>query len=220
MATLLLRLSGPMQSWGTGSRFDLRETNKEPSKSGVIGLLAAARGIDRGDWEGLRPMVDVRMGVRHDRRGVLRYDYQTAKDIIAADSSKVHETAISRRFYLADALFLVGLESENESLLKEMSAALRCPTWPLSLGRKSYVPSEPVALDNDIADEPLLDSLVQYNWLSDRVDEPDWCQISLESEDESGVMYFDQPIGPFSERRFGARFVTTKRIRKEGKDVS
>ena len=44
MPTLLLRLVGPMQAWGTSSRFDERDTGKEPSKSGVIGLLAAALG--------------------------------------------------------------------------------------------------------------------------------------------------------------------------------
>lgn len=51
MPTLLLRLVGPMQSWGTTSRFDQRDTGKDPSKSGVIGLLAAAMGIDRENWE-------------------------------------------------------------------------------------------------------------------------------------------------------------------------
>lgn len=42
MSTLLLRLAGPMQSWGTDSKFDVRRTGREPSKSGVIGLVAAA----------------------------------------------------------------------------------------------------------------------------------------------------------------------------------
>lgn len=44
MSTLLMRLAGPLQSWGTTSRFDQRDTGKEPSKSGVIGLMAAALG--------------------------------------------------------------------------------------------------------------------------------------------------------------------------------
>ena len=44
MMTLLLRLAGPMQSWGTASKFRERDTGREPSKSGVVGLLAAALG--------------------------------------------------------------------------------------------------------------------------------------------------------------------------------
>ena len=60
MSTLLLRLAGPMQSWGTDSKFDERRTGREPSKSGVIGLVAAAlhraagsRGAADAQWSPL-----------------------------------------------------------------------------------------------------------------------------------------------------------------------
>ena len=61
MATVLLRLIGPMQSWGTTSRFDERDTGKEPTKSGVLGLVAAALGIDRENWHDLEPLCRLRM---------------------------------------------------------------------------------------------------------------------------------------------------------------
>ena len=47
MSVLLLRLAGPMQSWGVESRFTVRDTGLEPSKSGVVGLLCAALGRRR-----------------------------------------------------------------------------------------------------------------------------------------------------------------------------
>lgn len=47
MSTLLLRLAAPLQSWGIDSKFDIRRTGREPSKSGVIGLICAALGIKR-----------------------------------------------------------------------------------------------------------------------------------------------------------------------------
>ena len=47
MSTLLLRFAGPMQAWGADARFDVCRTNREPTKSGVIGLLAAALGQRR-----------------------------------------------------------------------------------------------------------------------------------------------------------------------------
>lgn len=47
MSTLLLRLAGPVQSWGIDSKFEVRRTENAPSKSGVTGLLAAALGIQR-----------------------------------------------------------------------------------------------------------------------------------------------------------------------------
>jgi len=45
MATLLLRLAAPLQAWGADSKFETRKTAREPTKSGVIGLLAAALGL-------------------------------------------------------------------------------------------------------------------------------------------------------------------------------
>ena len=138
-----------MQSWGTTSRFDQRDTSKEPSKSGVIGLLAAALGIDRENWADLKRLTELSMGVRHDRSGVPKRDYQTAgcataDTIIKADGTQAKEGVVSDRFYLADAAFLVGMESDDRGLLEKCNAALRDPAWPLALGRKSYVPSEPI----------------------------------------------------------------------------
>ena len=49
MAVLLIRLAGPMQSWGDSSRFARRTTRREPTKSGVVGLLASALGRTRED---------------------------------------------------------------------------------------------------------------------------------------------------------------------------
>ena len=52
MNTLLLRLAGPMQSWGTQSRFFTRDTGLEPSKSGVIGPALRRLGLGSGDLPG------------------------------------------------------------------------------------------------------------------------------------------------------------------------
>lgn len=215
MPTLLLRLAGPMQSWGTTSRFDQRDTGKEPSKSGVVGLLAAALGIDRNNWEDLEPLTHLTMGVRHDRPGVLKRDYQTAQNIISADRSKVHETAVTTRDYLADAVFLVGLEGRDRQLLERAQAALQNPVWPLALGRKSYVPAEPVWLEDGLIDEPLPTALTTYPWLSvprNQEKLPDRLLLSLESQDGSGALRMDHLLSSFAERRFGARHVRSELI--------
>ena len=49
MKTILLKFAGPMQSWGTDSHFEIRHTDSYPSKSGVLGLVAAALGWRRND---------------------------------------------------------------------------------------------------------------------------------------------------------------------------
>ncbi len=220
MPTLLLRLVGPMQSWGTASRFDQRDTGKEPSKSGVIGLLAAALGIDRANWTDLEPLTRFSMSVRHDRPGVPKRDYQTAgcaatSTIIKADGTQAKDGVVSHRFYLADAAFLVGLEYGDRSILENIHAALRDPVWPLALGRKSYVPSEPIWIENGMQDAPLRDVLARSSWIASqrRWEElPEKLLVSFESEDGSGVLKMDQPLSSFAERRFGARFVRSEWI--------
>lgn len=220
MPTLLLRLAGPMQSWGTTSRFDQRDTGKEPSKSGVIGLLAAAMGIDRDNWVDLEPLTRLPMGVRHDRPGVPKRDYQTAgcartDTIIKADGSESKDGVVSERHYLADAVFLVGLEGEDILLLEKVYSALRNPAWPLALGRKSYVPSESIWIEGGVQDAPLNEVLAQWPWIASRrlwEDPPEKLLVSLESQDGSGVMKMDQPLSSFAERRFGARFVRSEWI--------
>lgn len=215
MPTLLLRLTGPMQSWGTTSRFDQRDTGKEPSKSGVLGLLAAALGIDRENWTDLEPLTCLSMGTRHDRSGVPKGDYQTAQQIISADHSKKHETAVTTRDYLGDAVFLVGLEDEDRPFMERIHAALRDPVWPLALGRKSYVPSESIWIENGLQDAPLRDVLARWPWIASlrRGEElPEKLLVSFESEDGTGVLKMDQPLSSFAERRFGSRFVCSEWI--------
>lgn len=244
MPTLLLRLAGPMQSWGTTSRFDQRDTGKEPSKSGVIGLLAAALGIDRENWDDLEPLTRLAMGVRHDRPGVLKYDYQTAGqgtyEVTLSDGSKQKRSRIilangthpsgahlgdgvqSWRYYLADAVFLVGLEGPERSLLERVHAALQTPFWPLALGRKSYVPSESVWLEGGLVDAPLLEALAAWPWsTTPRRGEtaPERLLVSLESQDGSGALRMDQPLSSFTERRFGARYVHAEWVDLQRRDT-
>ncbi len=220
MSTLLLQLVGPMQSWGTTSRFDQRDTGKEPSKSGVIGLLAAALGIDRENWTDLKPLTELSMGVRHDRPGVPKRDYQTAgcaatDTIIMAEGTQAKEGVVSDRFYLADAAFLVGMQGDNRALLEKCDAALRHPIWPLALGRKSYVPSEPIWIENGLQDAQLRTVLAQWRWIASpqKWEElPEMLLVSFDSEDGSGVLKMDQPLSSFAERCFGARFVRSEWI--------
>jgi CRISPR system Cascade subunit CasD len=150
-STLLLRLAGPMQSWGTQSRFDVRDSGLEPSKSGVVGLLCAALGRPRS--EPVDDLAALRLGVRVEREGVLRSDFQTAGAARRPDdpsfgvytaNGKRGLPVVSRRGFLADADFVVGLESADAALLRRVDDALHAPVWQLFLGRKGYVPGLPI----------------------------------------------------------------------------
>ena len=147
MATLLLRFAGPMQSWGTQSRFGERDTGLEPSKSGAIGLLCAALGRPRE--EPVDNLAELRMGVRVDQEGIVQRDYHTLGLTIRPDGKKTG-TVLSNRYYLADASFLVGFESDDEALLEQIQDSVDAPRWQLFFGRKSFVPGIPLRLpDSD-----------------------------------------------------------------------
>jgi CRISPR system Cascade subunit CasD len=221
MSVLLLRLCGPMQSWGVQSRFTVRDTGLEPSKSGVVGLLCAALGRLRE--EPVADLAGLRMGVRVDQEGTVARDYHTAgKGGILKASGKVERRnlVVSTRYYLADARFLVGLEGDDLDLLTQLQAALRDPHWPLYLGRKAFVPGEPVWLADGLRPgQALLDALKTYPWLGrDPKKRPEKVRLVIEDEDGSEVRS-DQPLS-FAERRFAPRrvatsFVLTPPLRKE-----
>jgi CRISPR system Cascade subunit CasD len=188
---LLLRLEAPLQSWGARSRWDVRDTEPEPTKSGVIGLLGCALGYGIGDAR-LETELDAGLvfGVRVEHAGRVGRDYQTVSGFLPTADGRFRHTGVrtatsleklrgdpdvipatieSPRFYLEDASFLVALASANadeggRALLARCAAALKDPVWPLYLGRKACVPTRPIfeALTSEYAD--LEDALRRHPW--------------------------------------------------------
>ncbi len=216
MTTLLLRLAGPLQAWGTESRFEVRDTGTEPSKSGVVGLLAAALGRPRA-----RPVDDLaelRMGVRVDQPGAVRIDFHTAENVARVPGKEPDQknTVVSRRAYLSDADFLVGLEGDRQ-LLATLDEALAAPRWPLFLGRKSCPPSLPVRLPDappdgpGLVDLPLEPALRSVGWRPPFGRDRDGTRLRVVLEDDAGeAVRYDQPVGAaFADRTFAPRRTRT-----------
>jgi CRISPR system Cascade subunit CasD len=168
---LALRLEGPLQSWGERARWSVRDTGSEPTKSGVVGLLAACLGWGPDQDEAIAALAQaLLLGVRVDRPGRALIDFHTVgggrppTGVMSAgdrrgvkQTAKTHEpeTVVSRRTYLADASFLAVVQGQAD-LLERLAAALDDPAWPPFLGRKSCPPSvplRPVRLDaSDLED--------------------------------------------------------------------
>jgi CRISPR system Cascade subunit CasD len=174
------------------------------------------------------------MGVRVDRKGVLRVDYQTAQFVyrtegyVAVNTEKEkmwlrrytatpirvdpkNSTVTSYRYFLSDAAFLVGLEGEGE-LLRKVHLALKNPRFPLYLGRKGYLPSPPPYLPDGLVEASLEEALRGYPYLGSEAPRED---LLLVLEAQEGRLVYDQPAGPFSERRFAARYVREEPLSKE-----
>lgn len=193
MSTLLLRLAAPLQAWGANSKFDIRMTEKEPTKSGVVGLLAAALGIRRDDTEALKSLSSLRFGVRIDREGQLLHDFHTAHSVKSA--------YVTHRYYLCDAVFLCGLESQNTSLLFHYAEALTHPVFSLFLGRRSCPPTLPLVLG--IREKPLEEALKEEPAL---VENAEITRVMIESSSPADALIRDVPIS-FNpcRREFGFR---------------
>ena len=224
MSTLLLQCVAPLQAWGTQSNFTVRDTGREPSKSGIIGLLCAALGRPR--TESVDDLASLKMGVRVDREGQILRDFHTAgqgaadpyKGYLQANGKSVGKgTIISNRYYLADAQFLVGLVGDKE-LLKTLHAALANPKWMLFLGRKACPPSLPVYLPDGLKEEGLFKALEDYPWLGtlehqyNRLNE----KVRVVFDDDTGPQVrHDYPISfEKGKRQFAPRRVNTTFVNK------
>ncbi len=157
MSVLLLQLAGPLQAWGDSSRFTRRETRREPTKSGVVGLLASALGRSRE--ADLSDLAALEFAVRVDQPGTILRDFQTERPL------KGDPMPLTHRYYLADAKFLVALGGDR-NFLCEIDRALERPCWPLYLGRRSCPPDLP--LSRGVRDEyaDVREALTHEPWVA------------------------------------------------------
>ncbi|MFE7757889.1 type I-E CRISPR-associated protein Cas5/CasD [Streptomyces sp. NPDC057429] len=156
---ILLRLTGPLQSWGLHSHFNERDTAAFPTRSGVIGMLASALGRHRD--QPIDDLTALHLTVRTDRPGVMLRDLHTVggglpgKATVTTAEGKKRPgdtgTLLTHRYYLADAAFTIALTTPhgatgNRAFLNRCADALRTPQWPLHLGRRSCPPEGPVLI--------------------------------------------------------------------------
>jgi CRISPR system Cascade subunit CasD len=161
---LVFRLYGPMASWGDVAVGTYRPTFDHPSKSAVMGLLAAAIGIRRDEEEIHRAMAkSYDFSVRVDASGTMLRDYHTSqvppsgsgrnkkyfatrKDELAA-SQKDMKTILSTRDYYCDAIYSVCLWGKSDEVpysLQNLAQKLKEPEFVLYLGRKSCPLAMPI----------------------------------------------------------------------------
>lgn len=157
---LILRLDGPMQAWGTHTFEDFRPSNFYPTRSGLLGLLAACLGIERNDHNGQAALAaSVEFSVRVDttverldrkqpvkKSGVKLPDFHTVMDARKVDGKVNKFPVVSRREYLYDAAFTVAVGAKPDAplTLDTIAEALRRPLYTPTLGRRACPPTRPV----------------------------------------------------------------------------
>jgi len=182
---LALKLRGVMQAWGGHTLEDLRHTAIMPTRSGIIGLLAACLGIDRQDYAQLEALAnsltitlradkpDPKSGIKVKRI----IDFHTVKDARKVDGKRNKYPVVSRREYLCDAVFTLLIEVDQAATpfsIEALAKAVQNPVYMPFLGRRSCPLTRPLYEDEIQAHDSksafaLLDSI-------------------------SGTLYSDQPI--------------------------
>jgi CRISPR system Cascade subunit CasD len=151
---LILKLDGPMQAWGGHTFEDFRPSHDFPTRSGLLGLLAACLGIEREDaTEQARLARSVEFTVRADeaerRHPIKLTDFHTVLAARKVDGKTNPNPVVSRREYLHDAVFTVavGTRGSAEFNLDEIASALAHPVYTPSLGRRSCPLARPLLHD-------------------------------------------------------------------------
>lgn len=210
---IMLRLDGILQSWGEDAKWDTRPTATMPTKSGIVGMIACAMGLERGNAAIKELAQKIAVGVRADRSGSILPEFQTVQGMpyirTAEGKKRSVNTIVSKRQYLQDASFLVVIET-NANLVREIEHAFAQPVWPVYLGRKSCIPSRPVWEGVFTQYEDIYDALAHYPTVA-RHDEV--MQFEIESPMEDCGIY-SRPDAIVGERVFAKRHVWHGTLRR------
>lgn len=157
MQFLALHLYGPMQSWGGSSGINqVRGSDGHPTRSAILGMVAAALKIDRSDDEAQKALDEALfVAIRVNNQGTILRDYHTVewaegkrKTVMASRRDELNRattgTLVTQRDYRADAFYTVILWSQSEALLTRIEKAMARPGWSMWLGRKTCAPALPL----------------------------------------------------------------------------
>jgi CRISPR system Cascade subunit CasD len=140
---LILRLRGVLQSWGGHTFEDYRPSNLFPTRSGLVGLLAACLGIDRKDIVQQKALSDsLRYAVRVDESTYRFYkitDFHTILKARRVSGKAGDDPVVSRREYLCDASFTAALWLTDTTVFSVQNIIdhLQKPVFTPFLGRRS-----------------------------------------------------------------------------------
>ena len=183
---LTFRLYGPLAAWGDIAVGEYRPSFAHPSRSAVIGLLAAALGIRRDEEERQSALAEAcSFAVRVDAMGTLLRDYHTTQ-VPSAKRGVIHytrrselaaddpNTILSSRDYRCDAAYTVAISVRDGApySVQQLADALLKPVFALYLGRKSC----PLAL-------PLRPSVINATTLREALD-----SVSVPTDELPGVV--------------------------------
>ena len=201
---LVFHLYGPMAAWGDIAVGEYRPSFAHPSKSAIIGLLAAALGIRRDEEERQKNLAEAcSFAVRVDAMGNLLRDYHTIQvpssgtgrnrrtfhtrkaELAESDLN----TILSSRDYRCDGVYTVAITLRDGApcSAKDLADALLKPVFTLYLGRKSCPLAFPLS--------PLIISAEAVKGAMSKAPEPEELHGLL--KEQSSLVYWEGEQGGY-----------------------
>lgn len=236
LASLAILLDAPLQAWGVSSRYQRRETEAFPVKSGLVGLLAAALGVDKnaadepGQIASLAGFLVTAYRVpKTVRSPVFRLvDFHTVGGGYDKDASTFEKlsiprkasgppfgTVLTRRAYLTDSRF-AAVFTGDANAIRSCREALDDPRWGIWFGRKACLPALPLSPVVGDSPEAALATLLARLSLWDGGETIDaetlerWEEPEIADRAEGDFFLNDAPVS-FKERHFVERAVRHRR---------
>jgi len=188
-------------SWGDIAVGFERRSFPHPSKSAILGMVAAALGIRRDEEaEHQRLAEQIVFGVKLISPGIVIRDFHTVqvpegdrkvrfstrRDEMFFNQEKIG-TVLSRREYLCDSFAVVAIRFKDTSIvftLEDVKSALEKPKYHLYLGRKSCPPAIPLL--------PIIADVKDMKTALDMISFPEMSSLSLTEDKERQRMYFNK----------------------------
>ena len=117
-----------------------------------------------------------------------------------SDGSIIMESSpyVTKRYYLCDSVFLVGLECDDMAYLEDILSYIKTPKFPLFLGRRSCPITLPVNLgivDMDLETALRNNVWIAADWFKDRYKHIRARIITeIKSDNPAVSMEMDQPV--------------------------
>ncbi len=219
MKTILLKFSGPLQSWGTDSNFETRHTDFYPSKSAVIGMIAASFGYKRNEDEKISRLNELDFAVRIDQPGNLCRDYHTVHKY--KKNGEAERTYVTNRYYLEDAVFVVAISHHDDKYMEAIFDAVRRPYFQPFMGRRALPLPADFILGESVEDA--LKSVSECEWQA-----AEWYKTQNHNEEIALEIFADSKLSDAktsylrkdrvrsfsqSERKFGFRYESVMSVK-------
>lgn len=203
MKTATIRLTAPLQSYGNQASFNQRTSDNYPSKSAVIGIIAAALGYRRDDARILQ-LNNLLFAVRIEQSGNMMTEFQTVE---YQKSSTKTARKLTYREFIQDAVFMVAIGSDNDHEIEKIVSALKHPKFQLYLGRRSNPPAGPLMIETYDEENPLqvLEKLSWQaeSWYQKRLRAPKFLTriiADAELNPENNITMIKDKVGSFNQK--------------------